>query len=199
MNSMEAFVDRLETPVFLVAMPQILDPFFNRSVVLLLEHKDEGSFGMVVNRPTELVVASIMEQFEVSWNGEPGENVWFGGPVQPQLGTLLFGMTSWPAAEHEGVIEVVPGLHLSQDSRVIKRLAPEPPERFRLILGYAGWGPGQLGSEIDRNDWLLAPLDVALVFSREPGEVWAQALRSIGVRPESLPSWVPANGPEREN
>src|SRR5215203_5454482 len=80
----------LITPVLLMAMPQVLDPFFHRSVVLLLHHEDEGSFGFILNRPTGIKVSEILKGMDVGWEGREGVVAYFGGPVQPQLGTVLF-------------------------------------------------------------------------------------------------------------
>src|SRR4029453_13892232 len=80
----------LSTPVLLMAMPQVLDPFFHRSVVLLLHHEDEGSFGLIVNRPTGIKVSEILQGMDVGWRGREEAVAYFGGPVQPQLGTVLF-------------------------------------------------------------------------------------------------------------
>src|ERR1700686_2891941 len=94
----------LSTPVLLLAMPQVLDPFFHRSVVLLVRHEDEGSLGFIVNRPTGIKVNEILKGMEVEWHGRDDAVAYFGGPVQPNLGTVLFGPSSrplTPAAEAE--------------------------------------------------------------------------------------------------
>jgi len=178
----------LVAPVMLLAMPQVADPFFRKSVVLLLAHQEEGSFGFIVNRATELKVAEILRDLEIEWRGDPGVQARFGGPVQPQVGTVLFAAAA--AAEVEGAAEVLPGIRLSQNLSELARLAASPPERLRLLLGYAGWGAGQLVEEIVRNDWLTAPVDDALIFG-EPGEAtWERGLRSVGIDPSSLPAWT---------
>ncbi len=186
----------LAAPVFLLAMPQVLDPFFHRSVVLLVHHDDEeGSFGFIVNRPTAIRVTEILKGMEVGWSGRSDALAYFGGPVQPQTGTVLFQPE--PTVEAGEAVpdsssEVVPGLSITQHVGDLEQLAETPPDRFRLFLGYAGWGAGQLVEEILRNDWLTAPVLSDLVFSGEPDEVWAAAVRSVGVDPATLPSWTPA-------
>lgn len=181
-------IDSLEAPVLLIAMHQVVDPYFHRTVVLLLEHSAEGSFGVIINRPLELSVGGVLEELEIPWNGKPEELIHFGGPVQPETGTTLFSLpipTELPDAR-----EVQPGLQFANDSDTLTALAAEPPDRFRLLVGYAGWSAGQLEDEIARNDWLLAPVDLNLVFAADPAGVWTAALGSIGVRPEALPSWT---------
>jgi len=186
----------LTTPVLLVAMPQVLDPFFHRSVVLLIHHEDEGSFGFIINRSTGIRLTEILGGMDVGWQGRGEATAHFGGPVQPQLGTVLFGPG---AAETEASTEVLPGVALTQHIGDLVRLAEMPPDHFRLFLGYAGWGSGQLFEEILRNDWLTAPVQVDLIFAPDPDDVWSEALRSVGVNPAALPSWTPERGGEKTN
>ena len=185
----------LTTPVLLVAMPQVTDPFFHRSVVLLVHHEEEGSFGFILNRTTGITLQEILQGMEVDWQGQDEAVAHFGGPVQPQLGTILFAPEG---VETEGATEVLPGLSLTQHIGDLVRLAEMPPDHFRLFLGYAGWGSGQLIDEILRNDWLTAPAQADLVFFADPDEVWAAALRSVGVDPVTLPSWTPTPGGDGE-
>lgn len=192
----DAPADGLETPLLLVALPQVVDPFFYKSVVLLVHHGEEGSVGLIVNRPTELTVAEILSDMEIRWGGPDPVPSWFGGPVQPQIGTVLYS----PSQEDgggpvlEGATPVAAGVVLTQHVGDLGRLAPGPPTRFRLLLGYAGWGEGQLLEEILRNDWLTAPVDPDLVFAEAPEDAWTGALRSVGVDPATLPSWTSPGG-----
>lgn len=186
----------LTTPVLLVAMPQVLDPFFQRSVVLLVHHEDEGSFGFIINRTTGIRLAEILRGMEVEWHGDDGAVAHFGGPVQPQLGTVLFAPEE---VETEASTEVLSGVALTQHIGDLVRLAETPPDHFRLFLGYAGWGSGQLLDEILRNDWLTAPARTDLIFASDPDEVWSAALESVGVDPAALPSWTPERGGETTN
>lgn len=193
---MSAADSGLTTPVLLVAMPQVLDPFFQRSVVLLVHHEDEGSFGFIINRTTGIRLTEILEGMEVGWQGEGEAVAHFGGPVQPQLGTVLFAPGE---VETEASTEVFPGVALTQHIGDLVRLAEAPPDSFRLFLGYAGWGSGQLMEEILRNDWLTAPALVDLIFAPDPDEVWSAALHAVGVNPAALPSWTPNQGGETTN
>jgi putative transcriptional regulator len=188
----------LLTPVLLMAMPQVLDPFFHRSVVLLLHHEPEGSFGFIINRPTGIKVSEILKGMDVGWRGREETVAYFGGPVQPNLGTVLFAPVLSDGDEEDTATEIAPGVALTQHIGDLSRLAEEPPDRFRLLLGYAGWGEGQLMEEILRNDWLTAPVDSDLIFAPDPDQVWAAALRSVGIDPAALPSWMP-NGASEES
>lgn len=187
MVRMASVASELSTPILLVAMPQVLDPFFHKSVVLLLAHEEEGSFGFIINRSTGIKVDEILEGLEVGWRGDGDTVAYFGGPVQPQLGTVLFTPGE---VEGEASTEVLPGLSLTQHVGDLSQLAETPPDHFRLLLGYAGWGAGQLIEEILRNDWLTAPVQPELVFAADPEQVWGEALRSVGVDPAALPSWT---------
>ena len=186
---------------FLVAVSSLRDPNFHRTVILVCEHGPEGALGLVVNRPTELKVAEVLEDMEIRWGGPAQAPSWFGGPVQPQVGTVLFA----PPQENgggpavEGATPVAAGITLTQHAGDLGRLAPGPPERFRLLLGYAGWGEGQLKEEILRNDWLTAPVNADLVFAETPEDAWTGALRSVGVDPSILPSWSTPGGDGNAN
>lgn len=189
----------LVTPVMLMAMPQVLDPFFHRSVVLLLHHEDEGSFGFIVNRPTGIKVAEILKGMEVGWEGGEEAVAYFGGPVQPQLGTVLFSPVLQESSPEDTATEIAPGVALTQHISDLSRLAEAPPDQFRLLLGYAGWGEGQLMEEILRNDWLTAPVSSDLIFAPDPERVWDAALRSVGIDPAALPSWIPGGGNDEDS
>ncbi|MEL7061757.1 MAG: YqgE/AlgH family protein [Acidobacteriota bacterium] len=176
-----------ETPLLLLAMPQVNDPFFRQAVVLLIRHEeDEGSLGFIVNRPMELTVSEILEDNEIEWTGEASPSAFFGGPVSPEMGTLLYRS----AAETDDDDEVLPGVSASHSLQDLESLSRERPEAFRLFLGYAGWDSGQLEREIVRNDWLIAPVSNDLIFSSSPEEVWRRAVESVGIDPDHLPAFT---------
>lgn len=196
---MSETASELATPVLLMAMPQVMDPYFHKSVVLLIHHEHGGSLGFVVNRPTELRVSSILEGLSVAWGGEQAAVAFLGGPVQRQLGTVLFDAGSIGEEQAGGATEIAPGIALTQHVSDLSRLAEAPPERFRLLLGYSGWGEGQLMDELLRNDWLTAPVRPELIFSHDPEQVWDAALRSVGVDPAALPSWTAGGADDEAN
>jgi len=197
MAAAEAQLTDLVAPVLLLAMPQVQDPFFKQSVVLLVHHTEESSFGFIANRPTEIQVDEILSGLEIEWNSDERPAAFFGGPVQPQLGTVLFDLASSPLASRETLdettTEILPGLRVTQHVGDLQAIARQPSRRFRFFLGYAGWGEGQLVDEILRNDWLIAPVREDLLFESDPGRAWSTALASVGVDPASLPSWTPAD------
>jgi putative transcriptional regulator len=181
-----------QTPVLLLAMPQVQDPFFHKSVVLLLHHQDEGSLGFIVNRPTGVKLSEILEDLEIPWQGDENALAFFGGPVEPQLGTLLYRDEDAEASESRHL--VCPGMALTQHVGDLESLAGKPPASFRLLLGYAGWGEGQLVEELLRNDWLTAPVREDLIFNDDPEEVWRLALESLGIDPAQLQTFVAPAG-----
>jgi len=178
----------LKTPILLIAMPQVLDPFFHMSVVLLIDHHEQGSLGFIVNRPTRVPVADILQGLDIPWQGGEEQTAYFGGPVQPQLGTVIY-RTQEPLSDSE--TEIFSGATLTQNIGDLQQLAAGPPRDLRLFLGYAGWGEGQLLSEILRNDWVTAPVHHDLVFVDDPVEAWRAALRSVDIDPDQLPTWTP--------
>lgn len=181
--------------MLLVAMPQVVDPFFHKTVVLLVHHEADGSLGFIVNRPTSLEVGEVLGGLELSWQGAPEAMVHFGGPVQKQLGTVLFRPEmADDAAAATHAVDIGAGLYMSQHVGDLDSLARQPPRSFRLLLGYAGWGAGQLVDEILRNDWLTVPVLPGLVFPDDADGAWEAALATVGVDPTSLPSWTTTPG-----
>jgi len=173
-------------PTLLLAMPQLRDPNFSRTVVLLCEHGPKGALGFVVNRPTDRRAAEAVA-LDPPLRGDSGLMLWTGGPVEPQRGFLLLG-------DNPGVADserVADGFHLTASLAVLRKLLEDDPatvavQRCRLLLGYAGWAPGQLDSELAASAWLTAPPDAALVFDAPPDEMWERAIRSLGVDPMAL-------------
>ncbi len=185
-------MSELDPPVLLLATPQVLDPFFRQSVVLLLQHSDEGSLGFIINRTTGIRVAEILDGLEIPWKGDAEESAFFGGPVQPHLGTVLFHRSadSPISVDHETVTELVPGLLMTQHVGSLATLAAEPPGFLRFVLGYSGWGEGQLEEELERNDWLVAPPSDELLFAAAPEAIWSTALAGLGIDPADLGAWA---------
>ena len=177
-------------PGLLLAMPQLMDPNFRRSVVLMVEDNEQGSFGLVVNRPAGLRIADVLKEINVKWQGDPDTAIGYGGPVMTASGWLL-----WPSRPQDdsddNSIVVAPGISLSTSKEALDRFAAEPPQHFRFILGYAGWGPGQLADELADGAWLQATATTELVFHTDPDDMWQSCLQSIGVDPAAV---APSDG-----
>ncbi|MCB9728650.1 MAG: YqgE/AlgH family protein [Deltaproteobacteria bacterium] len=161
----------------LIAMPTLVDPNFFRSIILLVSHSDEGSFGLIVNHPTDITVASVCAEADIPWTGRHDAVAFSGGPVERERGWVLHhGDHSF-----EGTQRVIPGLGLSASQDALTAYAHDPDGRFRLLLGYAGWGPGQLDEELRAGAWLLTPPVTELIFDLAPGKAWREALSAVGL------------------
>ena len=182
--------DHQLTPTLLVAMPQLLDPNFRRAVVLLVHHDDGGTFGVVLNRPTQITAPNLCASLEIDWRGDSRDPIDWGGPVQPQTGWVLFERS--PGIETEDdVKDVGEGVCFAGSLDVLRQIATDPPDQVRLLLGYAGWGPGQLEGELSEGAWLLAPVRRDVVFDVELSGMWEYVVRSLGIEPATL---IPTRG-----
>lgn len=178
-------------PTLLLAMPQMADPNFNRSVVLLCRHDEEGALGFVVNRPMDIDVADLLEgDFPIP--GSPSLTAWQGGPVSPERGWLICReLPNQSEEDPEEFLEVCRGIYMSSSQTHLRNVLEQDPEESgphhsRLLLGYAGWGPGQLDAELIASAWLQIPVDENLIFETEATEVWDKGIRSLGVDPLSI-------------
>jgi putative transcriptional regulator len=158
---------------FLVARSSLRDPFFGRSVVLLLEHGSEGAFGLVLNRPAEAPELPFP--------------VFIGGPCQPQGLLMLHGHADWLTKADERPGEVCPGVFVG-DADSFDRLG-EIPEgaqwKFRVFTGYAGWGPQQLEGEMAQGAWIVLPASADRLFATPAEELW-ERLAPPAIREPSL-------------
>ncbi len=170
----------------LIAMPNLADPNFWQSVVLLGVHSDqEGAFGLIINRVLDIDMHDVLK--ELGENDEISElpEVFAGGPVQPSHGFVLFERGQHEVADDE--IAIADSIVVSGSTATLARLASgADTNRFVLLLGYSGWYPGQLEREIEENSWVVAPLDTSIVFEVPVEERWSAALRSIGIEPGTL-------------
>jgi putative transcriptional regulator len=169
-------------------MPQLTDPNFNRTVVLLCKHSHEGAFGLVVNRPL-LTSGRLVVNLEPPVKAERDLDVWVGGPMESQRTWILVGDEP---DEREGREElrgmrITESLYLSTSPALLRRLLEdEPPARTRLIVGYSGWGAGQLDAELHASAWLMSDVDRDLIFDTPPGRMWETAIRRLGADPATL-------------
>jgi putative transcriptional regulator len=173
-------------PGLLLAMPQLADPNFSRSVVLMIEHTEHGSFGLVINHPSPIRATELLDSLEMSWRGDDAAVVWAGGPVSPSTGWVLHEPIGELARIGGGTIDVTAAICLSTSPDRLRTIAAAPPRQIRLLLGYSGWGPGQLAAEMSRGAWLHTDADPRLVFETPPGEIWEAAIAELGIEPSSL-------------
>jgi putative transcriptional regulator len=171
------------TPSLLLSMPQLTDPHFARSVVLLCDHGPDGAFGLVVNHPAEVTAAEAV-QLDPPVESANSLPLLLGGPVEPERGWILTSQ----APEDPFVKEIGSGLYLSASPAVLRRVlqAHPQPRRTQVLAGYAGWGPGQLDDELAQSAWLVAPVDLDLIFEIPSAASWDMAIRRLGADPHSL-------------
>lgn len=172
-------------PGLLLAMPQLQDPNFTRAVVLMIEHGPQGSFGLVINHPSPIKASELLDSLEMSWSGPDSAVVWAGGPVSPSTGWVLHEPVG-VAQPGQGTIAITSSILLSTSPDRLRAIATQPPRNIRLLLGYSGWGPGQLEAEMARGAWLHANADPKFVFETPPDDIWEIALGSLGINPASL-------------
>ncbi len=175
----------------LCAVPQLLDPNFKRAVVLMLEHTDEGALGLVLTDELPTSLSEVLEGLELPWIGDPGAAVRKGGPVEPSRGWILHTTPQWdPTAQ-----EVLGGLWLTTSlDRVDRDHSLGDQGRFMFLLGYAGWGPGQLEGEIAAGSWVAVPVGAATanfvppawLFDVPATQLWGKALGAVGIDPARL-------------
>ena len=170
----------------MVAMPALGDPRFERSVILICAHSDQGAMGLIVNKPVpDFSFAELLTQLNISRH-EKGRDirVHFGGPVERGRGFVLH---SSDYASGAATTQVRGGFGMTATLDVLEALAQGAgPKQALLALGYAGWGAGQLESEIARNDWLVSDAEGELIFSGQDSTKWAGALRRMGIDPITL-------------
>ncbi len=157
----------------LIAGPALQDPNFWRTVVLVVEHTDEGALGLVLNRPSETTIGEAVPELEVLV--DPGEQLFIGGPVQPSSVIVL--------AEFEDPRDAA---LIAFDAIGILGTSSSPPEPAadvrtgRAFVGHSGWGPGQLDTELERGDWILDTARRQDAFSATPRELWSEVLTRKG-------------------
>jgi putative transcriptional regulator len=156
----------------LVASPALLDPNFRRTVVLVTEHTADGAAGLVLNRPSLVAVAAAVPQLEDVVDED--EQVWVGGPVQPEA-VLVLGEFLDPDEAAVPVFESLGFPSLDEPEEIVPATT-----RRRVFAGYAGWGAGQLEDEIANEDWILENAFADDAFTEEPDELWRDVLRRKG-------------------
>jgi putative transcriptional regulator len=176
---------------FLIAMPGMVDPNFAGSVIYLFEHTDRGAMGLVVNRPTEVDLATLFDKIELKLEIVPllDQPVYFGGPVQIERGFVLHE----PNAEllYSSSLAVPNGLTMTTSKDVLEAVAVgNGPRKFLMTLGYAGWGAGQLEEEITLNGWINVPLTreqmADIIFDTPSSQRYERTMSHLGFDPSHL-------------
>jgi putative transcriptional regulator len=164
----------------LIAMPQMSDPRFARTVVYLCAHNAEGAMGIVVNRPLGgLTFPQLLDQLEIPATPDcEAIRIHFGGPVEVGRGFVLHSDDYC----HDNTLQVAEGVALTATVDVLRAIAEgSGPRRCLLALGYAGWGSGQLDTEIRENAWLIVPADPDLLFATDLDRKYERAIHKLGI------------------
>ncbi len=192
-NDSSNFQSRFLTGMFLVAMPGMMDQRFDRAVIYLCAHSDDGAMGIIINKPAEdIVFPELLQQLEIipekpsiSLPSQAGNmKVLRGGPVETSRGFVLHSV---PVEPIEGSVTAGDEIRLSATIDILKAIARgQGPEDAIFALGYAGWASGQLESEIQDNGWMICPLDRKILFDQEFDSKYVRALGSLGIDPAML-------------
>ncbi len=180
----------------LIATPSLREGFFHDSVVLLCQHDDEGSMGLVLNKPQPINVFEVLDDmalFEterqkgIAQMKFEDQIVYEAGPVDEYRGFVLHELDK----TYDSTMRVGADFNLTTSKDVLELIAAgKGPKQFLLLLGYAGWEAGQLEDELMGNDWLLANPTKDMLFGTSPELMWAAAARSIGFERSQLSSQI---------
>jgi putative transcriptional regulator len=170
------------SPCFLVASPQLLDPHFVKTVMLLIEYHDGGAVGIVINRPMEVTLGDV-EAPDVAIDAvfHP-DSVWYGGPVSQNHLLCLYESAG---VQLDDATTITPNISLASSEHLLQGRhdgIPFPGE-YRVMAGHAEWAPEQLSQELQSGSWLVIPCQEELIFSPNTDAVWKQALDILGVNP----------------
>ena len=169
-------------PGILIAVPQLADPNFHRSVVLMVEHNERGALGLALTAELDHPAMRVTEELGLSWPGAPEARLRKGGPVEPQSLWMLHD-DGWGFSE---TTKVIAGVSVSRSREALTRMCAAREQRLLLLVGYAGWGAGQLEKEIAQGAWLTSPARPEMLFAWPADGVWERSLRAMGVDPARL-------------
>ena len=165
---------------FLIAMPNMADPYFAKSLTYVCEHNDQGALGLVVNRPIDMTLQALFERLQLSLHDSEyaGAPVYFGGPVQTDRGFVLHA----PAGSWQSTLRVKDHIGLTTSKDILEAVGRgEGPEQILVTLGYAGWSPGQLEHELSQNAWLTVEARDGIIFDTPAEERLPAAMELLGV------------------
>ncbi|MBT8141832.1 MAG: YqgE/AlgH family protein [Gammaproteobacteria bacterium] len=170
----------------LIAMPQMHDPVFEKTVTLICEHNADGALGIVINRPIAISVGEVLQQLDLEYQGNEGnEPVLIGGPVASDRGFVLHRIDSDLNSEHgrwASSLDVSEQIRVTTSKDIMLAIANgSGPSQKAFALGYSGWEAGQLEEELLANAWLTAPCDTRILFEIPYAQRWEAAAQSIGI------------------
>lgn len=166
-------------------MPDMADPNFSRSVTLLCQHNEEGAIGITINRESGLTLGDLLFQLEIPCENQEvaAKAVLEGGPVSPNHGFIVHT----PVEGFDSSVRINDDIMVTTSRDILAAIAAgHGPQDFLIALGYAGWGDGQLESEMRQNAWLSVPADKDILFATAPQDRWQQAVGKLGVNINDL-------------
>jgi putative transcriptional regulator len=170
---------------FLLAMPGRVGGEFADSVTLIAEHNADGAMGLVVNKPSDLAVADMFTQLEIEANVGHERRVYWGGPVATEHGFVLH----CDEGDWESTLHIVGGLGITSSRDILEAIGNGfGPSAYLIALGYAGWGGGQLESELLDNSWLTTPADQRIIFETPAARRWSDAAGLLGLSAHQISS-----------
>ncbi|HEX7221232.1 MAG TPA: YqgE/AlgH family protein [Burkholderiales bacterium] len=165
---------------FLIAMPNMADPYFSKTLTYICEHNDQGALGLVVNRPIDMTLQALFERLALKLGdrGRRDAPVYFGGPVQTDRGFVLHA----PTGNWQSTLRVRDVIGLTTSKDILEAVGRgEGPPRMLVTLGYAGWSPGQLEHELSQNAWLTVEARDAIIFETPAEERLPAAMELLGL------------------
>jgi putative transcriptional regulator len=170
---------------FLIAMPNMADPHFTRSLTFICEHNDQGALGVVINRPIEMTLGALFERLSLPLSSQIllQEPVYFGGPVQTDRGFVLHR----PLGKWQSTLSVRDQMGLTTSKDILEAVGQGGgPSNMLVTLGYSGWAAGQLENEIKQNAWLTVEAKDAIIFETPAEQRLPQAMKLLGIDFASL-------------
>lgn len=165
---------------FLIAMPNMVDPYFAKSLTLICEHNEQGALGVVVNRPIDMTLQALFERLSLSLRNRElaGAPIYFGGPVQTDRGFVLHA----PAGDWQSTLKVRDAIGLTTSKDILEAVGRgEGPRRLLVTLGYAGWSAGQIEHELSQNAWLTVEARDAIIFDTPAEKRLPAAMELLGL------------------
>ena len=163
---------------FIISMPHMNDPIFSKSLIYICEHDNDGAMGLIINKPMISENATDFIQQTGLAHIEPPPDIYFGGPVNLEMGLILHDANY----NIEGTLTISKSVALTSNKQIVLDLKNgKGPDEFRFSFGYAGWGKGQIEREIENGDWLLMPADDNFIFSIPNTDKWKKAASKFGI------------------
>lgn len=172
---------------FLIAMPQLKDSLFGDTVSVVCQHSTEGAIALVINKTLPQTLGEVFKQMDLPAEGlkDPDQAIHFGGPVQPEAGFVLHT----EEGHWQSTLVISDTLFLTSSKDILEAISQgKGPENYMFILGYAGWGSGQIEQELEENSWLHSPVESDIVFHTPPEQISRMVINKLGIDPNLIVS-----------